>query len=282
MCNYYSCLVTKDLQVLDDPIIFSHDELANKYGLKQSGIDNAYNENALKDREYVAIEIVPLAGEALFTGDRAKWKYRVDEPETLPEWYFAHENEIRIKAWQAWEKHHKSTFKNGREILWHIEQHLDDLVVKCSKDKFRKVLRGDGYDFKRLPKSKMGTVDLQYCYFPVGQIVHYVFTMLRVRYGTLSYDIYNAIREIVGDRAKEQLKNNIGMDTVPKRELESILERISQFLEIIVICEMLGNDENILFSFYKYSKMMIGAVKCGYKPWGYAVPNVCIFGDDIW
>jgi hypothetical protein len=77
MCNFWSCLLTRDGKVLWDPAIKSHEELVEKYGLKDA---------KLQDRDFVRLEITPPNNDVM-NKKRGDWKYKVDEEGTLPDWY---------------------------------------------------------------------------------------------------------------------------------------------------------------------------------------------------
>lgn len=85
MCNFFSAIVTKNLKVLWEKGVTSHEELVKKHKLKDDKLEN---------RDFVRIELTPEgngAKNAIFTGstEKADWRYKVDEQGTLPGWYRA-------------------------------------------------------------------------------------------------------------------------------------------------------------------------------------------------
>ena len=94
MCNFWSCVLTRDGKVLWDPAITSHEELVSKFQLADT---------KLKDREFVRIEITPPNNDVL-NRKQGDWRFKVDEEGTLPDW-FANDPIAQNKiVWREWKK----------------------------------------------------------------------------------------------------------------------------------------------------------------------------------
>ena len=76
MCKFWSCLVTRDKQVVWEPGVDSHDKLVDKYKLRDDTLDG-------ERQAFARVEITPPA---LFSWCAARWAHRVDEDIT-PDWY---------------------------------------------------------------------------------------------------------------------------------------------------------------------------------------------------
>jgi hypothetical protein len=74
----------------------SHDELIKKAGLVDV---------KLKDRDFVRIEILPNDETYKnLTRNKKDWFFKVDEPNTLPDWFENNKAECEALCWTAWEK----------------------------------------------------------------------------------------------------------------------------------------------------------------------------------
>lgn len=94
MCNFWTCLITRDGTVVWDPNTSSHEQLIGKANLK---------DNKLDDRDFVRIEIAPRTRECIASRQREDWKLKVDEEKTLPEWFTAQRKAMNAKCWEAWQ-----------------------------------------------------------------------------------------------------------------------------------------------------------------------------------
>jgi hypothetical protein len=87
MCEFFSCIVKRDGEVIWDASINSHDELIEKAGLK--------DETAEPDKlEFARVEITC---DDIFEKDLKKWKLKIDEAIEPTWWHAKHE----IKAYEA-------------------------------------------------------------------------------------------------------------------------------------------------------------------------------------
>ena len=107
MCNFWSCIITRDGKVISNKNNSSHDTLIEKGKLK---------DDKLIDRDFVRIEVTPI-DIVNKPRDRSAWKLKVDEQKTLPGWYTEKQAANEELIWKAWEKAMKST-------LWklHLER----------------------------------------------------------------------------------------------------------------------------------------------------------------
>ena len=90
MCNFWSCILTREGDVLWAPDTDSHEDLVTRHGL---------NDHKLWDRDFVRIEINPTNSLSKSKGD---WRYKVDEEGTLPVWYEADTRHWEAVVWDAW------------------------------------------------------------------------------------------------------------------------------------------------------------------------------------
>jgi len=106
MCEYFSCIVTRKLEIVWDRYKTSHEDLIEKAGLK---------DDKLEDRDFVRLELVPKEG-TILSSKRSDWIYRVDEVGTLPEWYVKNEPYIKEKVWIECQKSFAPYKKNISEV----------------------------------------------------------------------------------------------------------------------------------------------------------------------
>ena len=90
MCNFWSCILTREGEVLWSKDTDSHEELVNRHDL---------NDRKLKDRDFVRIEINPVDATSK---DRGDWRYKVDEEGTLPVWYESNTRHWERVIWDTW------------------------------------------------------------------------------------------------------------------------------------------------------------------------------------
>ena len=111
MCEYFSCIIQRDLTVLWDKLTTSHEEIIKNNNLKDDKLDN---------RDFVRIEINPK-DKYNVTKEKSSWEFKIDEKGTLPKWYEKHSKMAEQKCWEAWEESIKiqcvfsgesKTFKN--------------------------------------------------------------------------------------------------------------------------------------------------------------------------
>ncbi|MCK9578809.1 hypothetical protein M0R01_05000 [bacterium] len=89
MCNFYSCIVDRKLNILDAiELDDSHETIITNLKLK---------DNKLKDRDIVRLEITPDIEKLTKKFDKKIWTYKVDEEKTLPDWYTKNEKKIQSK-----------------------------------------------------------------------------------------------------------------------------------------------------------------------------------------
>ena len=77
MCEFFSCLITKQGKCVWDRNTASHEELVAKAGLA---------DGKLKDREFVRCELTPEKPMDFFS-PASEWTFKVDEEGTLPKWF---------------------------------------------------------------------------------------------------------------------------------------------------------------------------------------------------
>jgi len=111
MCNFWSCIITKDMKVLWDRDITSHEELVKKYSLKDDKLEN---------REFVRLEIKPTD---IRSKRKSDWMFKVDEEGTMPSWYSGARRHCEALVWRTWQEAMKQT-------LWKLPLEVADANVK--------------------------------------------------------------------------------------------------------------------------------------------------------
>ena len=111
MCNFWSCIITKDMKVLWDRDITSHEELVKKYSLKDDKLEN---------REFVRLEIKPTD---IRSKRKSDWMFKVDEEGTMPSWYSGARRHCEALVWRTWQEAMKQT-------LWKLPLEVADAIVK--------------------------------------------------------------------------------------------------------------------------------------------------------
>ena len=112
MCTPFSCIITKAKKVLvcENPNIHSHEEIVKEHNLKDTSLIN---------RNWVRIEVYPEYYS--YTSEVDTWEFRVDEFDTLPEWFTldkeVYEDECRAAA-QKWKNNCVDKF--GQYIIENI------------------------------------------------------------------------------------------------------------------------------------------------------------------
>jgi len=116
MCNFFSCIVMKDKQVLNLEGVHSHTDILEHFSVP----DNTDNPELL---QFARIEILPPDGN-VFEADLSKWTYKVDQDIT-PDWLSpAH----RAAAFAVLEEYRKD----------HIFQYMEFKELKDIKDVYLK------------------------------------------------------------------------------------------------------------------------------------------------
>jgi hypothetical protein len=114
MCNFWSCIITRDRRVIWNKDSNSHEEQIKKAGLK---------DDKLEDRDFVRIEISPKTREAIFSKKPADWALKVDEDKTLPAWFVKDRVAIDALLWVEWRKAMKAT-------LWKLDLAAAEKFIK--------------------------------------------------------------------------------------------------------------------------------------------------------
>lgn len=104
MCNFWSAVLMRNGEVLWDPETSSHECIIEKYGL---------DDRKLKDRDCVRFEISPRRILGIASKRRSDWRFKLDEPETVPDWYANDERANERRCWEAWEA-------AMRQTLWKL------------------------------------------------------------------------------------------------------------------------------------------------------------------
>ena len=114
MCKFFSCLVTKDLKVLWNKDIASHEDLVRKFNIKDDKLEN---------REFVRIEI-SQKDTKIFTKNTSDWQFNVDEKGTLPAWFNKDKKFLETECWNAWKQAMKpfTGLKKVNEFLASIKK----------------------------------------------------------------------------------------------------------------------------------------------------------------
>jgi hypothetical protein len=111
MCNYWSCILTRDGRVLWSPETSSHEDIIRTNNLE---------DNKLKDRDFVRLEIAP---KIIWSKKKADWKFKVDEEKTLPKWYSDAPKKWEALVWREWRSAMKQT-------LWKLNLDVIEEVVE--------------------------------------------------------------------------------------------------------------------------------------------------------
>jgi hypothetical protein len=97
MCNYWSGIVTENLEVLwlqENPV--DHQAVIDKYKLGKEISETM--------RAFVRVEISPLEISSKLTRNREDWRFTVDinDNDCLPKWFKANRKKIEGLCWKAW------------------------------------------------------------------------------------------------------------------------------------------------------------------------------------
>ena len=145
MCNFWSCLLTKDGKVLWDKDIKSHEDLIERFGLE---------DKQLKDRSFVRIEITPRGD--ILSKKRGDWSYKVDEPGTVPDWYQNDPMAQEKIVWAEWQQMIVQMHQSITDAGVHLErfektlEHLKKVNLKEAQVNRSTVRAALGEHVKRL------------------------------------------------------------------------------------------------------------------------------------
>ena len=93
-CQYFSCIITKDLKVHWSKRTMAHEDLLAELRLE---------DKKLEERDFVKIEIAPKDVKKV-SRNRDDWTFKVDEERTLPNWYDENVVKCQGACWKAWEE----------------------------------------------------------------------------------------------------------------------------------------------------------------------------------
>ena len=94
MCQYFSCIITKDFKVHWSKRTMAHEDLLAELRLE---------DKKLEERDFVKIEISPKDVKKV-SRNRDDWTFKVDEERTLPNWYDENVVKCQGACWKAWEE----------------------------------------------------------------------------------------------------------------------------------------------------------------------------------
>ena len=129
MCNFWSCIITRNRKVFWDKDSNSHEDHIRSAGLKDDKVE---------DREFVRIEVTPKKPEALFVKAKTHWELTVDEEGTLPKWYTKNKALMEDLVWREWRK-------AMQETLWKLD-------LTAAKKTIAEVKAIDYFSLKGKPK----------------------------------------------------------------------------------------------------------------------------------
>jgi hypothetical protein len=107
MCNFFSCIVTKNGDVLWDPMLDSHETIIEKYEGDHDLTDDTCDKSELK---FARIEITPPNNDVF--KPISEWDFKIDQSIT-PDWWSEF---YKKSAIDVLEKFMKSAIKIGQEI----------------------------------------------------------------------------------------------------------------------------------------------------------------------
>jgi len=94
MCQFFSCIITRDLKVHWSKRTMAHEDLLAELKLE---------DKKLEERDFVKIEIAPKNVKKV-SRNRDDWNYTVDEKRTLPNWYDENVVKCQTACWKAWQE----------------------------------------------------------------------------------------------------------------------------------------------------------------------------------
>ena len=94
MCQFFSCIITKDLKAHWSKRTMAHEDLLAELKLE---------DKKLEERDFVRIEISPKDVKKV-SRNRDDWTFKVDEERTLPNWYDENVVKCQGACWKAWEE----------------------------------------------------------------------------------------------------------------------------------------------------------------------------------
>ena len=89
MCNFWTCIIDRNLKVHYDGNSSSHETIVENAGLEDDKLD---------DRDFVRVEITPPKP---ISADVEKWTLKVDEEKTLPNWFERQRSECEARCKSA-------------------------------------------------------------------------------------------------------------------------------------------------------------------------------------
>jgi hypothetical protein len=121
VCDFFSCIVTRDLKVHYSKKTCSHEEIIAELKLCDT---------KLIDRDFVRIEITPKNKENP-TRNPADWHFKVDEESTVPSWYSKAKKQVEENIWLSWSESIKTQLVLEGESTDQTDTYL--FAVKASK-----------------------------------------------------------------------------------------------------------------------------------------------------
>ena len=94
MCQFFSCIITRDLKVHWSKRTMAHEDLLSELRLE---------DKKLEERDFVKIEIAPKDVKKV-SRSRDDWNFKVDEERTLPNWYDENVVKCQGACWKAWQE----------------------------------------------------------------------------------------------------------------------------------------------------------------------------------
>ena len=95
MCNFWSCILTREGKVLWSEATSSHEEIIKENNLK---------DNKLIDRDFIRLEVHSKNKIDLFSKNAKNWEFKIDEANTLPEWFLQEQKHWEEIVWISWKK----------------------------------------------------------------------------------------------------------------------------------------------------------------------------------
>jgi len=121
MCNFWSCILTREGKVLWSDATSSHETIIKENNLK---------DNKLQDKDFVRLEVHPKNKIDLFSKNAKNWEFKIDESNTLPEWFIQEQTHFTELVWSEWNKAMKKS-------LWKLSlKPVLDFIESIPKVKF--------------------------------------------------------------------------------------------------------------------------------------------------
>ncbi len=109
MCNYFSCIVTKQLVCLWSEKTMKHEDIIKQYQVNEK-------REKLDKQDFVRIEINPIDLKKI-TRTKNDWKYKIDEDGTLSQWFLDNREKAEKLCWIEWQKSIKVNMVLGNESI---------------------------------------------------------------------------------------------------------------------------------------------------------------------